>query len=455
MRRLIEGVLRIAGVAALLMALLFSMQSPQLAHRGPVALPAAALVDSSARALVDEISQQIVLAAADSAWPQLQFDATRIPGGAVRSVLGVARAAGMPVAWSDHTRAAGLAVSATPAVDPAGGTIVRASGSRREALVVRDAASVLDSVGSAADGVTIRAARLSSWVEARQGDTRATVAVPEPAVLRRVRLVASPGWEAKFVAAALEERGWLLDASWVVARRAAIATGVPSNADTSRYAAVVVLDSGVADSARLRQYVRQGGGVVLSGDALRDGALADLRPATVSGLRPAVPGALLTDAPREGMVAYVLRPEAHAVVLRDDAPAPWRTPAVVAWRVGAGRVLASAYRETWHWRMEGTDAGVDQHRSWWSEMVSAVAFVPTLVALSRADSLRSAAETSRLPGNAAPYADLVARLGAPVSRLPSPGELSPSTTPRLWLLYLLATLALLTEWASRRLRGAR
>jgi len=60
-----------------------------------------------------------------------------------------------------------------------------------------------------------------------------------------------------------------------------------------------------------------------------------------------------------------------------------------------------------------------------------------------------------LPGDAAPYADLVARLGAPSAAAP-PSD-APSSTPApppAWL-FAIAAFALLTEWWSRRLRGER
>ena len=69
------------------------------------------------------------------------------------------------------------------------------------------------------------------------------------------------------------------------------------------------------------------------------------------------------------------------------------------------------------------------------------------------------------PGNAAPYADFVARAGLPVvgDRVPAPAARARSAFDQLisrlraapGLLFLLIAMALLGEWSSRRLRGNR
>jgi len=76
--------------------------------------------------------------------------------------------------------------------------------------------------------------------------------------------------------------------------------------------------------------------------------------------------------------------------------------------------------------------------------VSAVAFAPH----STYDTIASA-----WPADAAPYADLVARWGVPTA-MPRDAPSTEQSTSRRWILYVVALIALLGEWGSRRLRGA-
>ena len=452
-RRPLELIARLIGVFALVAALVVMLRSRSASPaRNAYTLTPSALSDSSAHSAVSELSTTIARTARDTVRPNLRVTLSRIPDANVRSALAVSRAAGLAVAWTDSTSAAGLAVAATAEADPQGGTVIHAVGQSSRPLLVRDGASLLDSVDRTSrrepNALVLRAARLSGNAMAEQGASRASVPVPRAATLRRILLAAHPGWEAKFVAAALEERGWQVDGSLLIARRASVTLGSPLSLDTARYAAVIVLDSGVVGGDALTRFVRQGGGVILSADALGAPSLAALRPASIVGARPAVPGALLTDAPRQGLDAFDLRPAPRAVVLQQESRGGKSEPSIVAWRIGAGRVLASAYRETWRWRMEGTDDGMDQHRRWWSGLVSAAAFVPTDTSVVHRRSL-----TTRFPGSAAPYADLAARLGPPTAAQPM-RIATPSGPSRIWLLFVVATVALLTEWALRRFRGA-
>ncbi len=456
-RRPVEVSARLIGVLALVAALALMLRTPNMStSSGAHTLTPTALSDSSARTIVSELSTIIAKTARDSTGPRLHTTLSRIPDARVRSALAASRAAGLAVVWTDSTSASGLAVAAGAEVDPQGGTVIRAVGNASRPLLVRDDAGLLDSIGGVSagasgrtsNGLAVRGAQLSGHAIAVQGTSRATVPVPRAAILKRILLVAHPGWEAKFVAAALEERGWRVDGTLLIARRASVTLGAPLTLDTARYAAVIVLDSGVVSTDALTRFVRQGGGVILSADALRASSFASLRPASIVGMRSAVPGALLSDAPRQGLDAFDLRPAPRAVVLQRESRGGKREPSVVAWRIGSGRVIASAYRETWHWRMEGTDDGIEEHRNWWSALVSASAFAP-------ADSsvTHSTSRSTRFPGDAAPYADLVARVGAPTATLPARTAASSGPT-RMWLLFVVAAVALLTEWALRRLRGA-
>jgi hypothetical protein len=238
-----------------------------------------------------------------------------------------------------------------------------------------------------------------------------------------------------------------------------VTIGSPRALDTARYAAVLVLDSMAVDAASLSRYVNRGGGVVLGGDALRIPSLAALRPGRATVLRGAIAGALLTDAPRRGLEAWEFEPAPDAVVLETDrGDHAHAEPALVARRVGAGRVIAMPYHETWRWRLQGTDDGLAAHRAWWHGAVIAAsgAMAP----------MSTSAASERYPGNGAPYADLVARVGAPLAdSTPALNEMARTREqagangmPRSlvgWILLGSALLSLVAEWASRRLRGAR
>jgi hypothetical protein len=212
----------------------------------------------------------------------------------------------------------------------------------------------------------------------------------------------------------------------------------------------VVLDSMAVDAAALERFVTAGGGLVVAGDALRSPSLGALRAARATEVRGAVAGALQTEAPRRGLERWLLEPAREAEVLVADTVSPGRSePTVVAVRREQGRLMAVAYRDSWRWRMQGTDAGLEAHRRWWDAVVSAAAGAPPPSATVGGD---------RWPGDAAPYADLVALIGAPVSAaLASTLPQGPRPADRRdWpaRLVAVALLALLAEWGSRRLRGA-
>jgi hypothetical protein len=179
-------------------------------------------------------------------------------------------------------------------------------------------------------------------------------------------------------------------------------------------------------------------------------------------MRGAIAGALLTDEPRRGLEAWELAVAPGAVVLQEDrSEHGHREPALVARRTGRGRVVAMPYRETWRWRMQGTDNGAAEHRRWWQGALAAA--IPS-AEQPRAD---TTAMQRALPGGAAPYADLVARLGRALpadsarvtaSAVTDDGRGAASDIPRILsapVLLLLTLLVLLAEWSSRRLRGLR
>jgi hypothetical protein len=270
-------------------------------------------------------------------------------------------------------------------------------------------------------------------VSASAGATTAWAAGAGAQTGRRILLLGSAGWEARFVAAALEERGWTVDARYAVAPGLDVAQGRPLPLDTASHAAVIALDS-TADrhAGAVARFVRAGGGLVLAGNV--GASLRRLAPGVVAGQgRHAAAITFEPGDPRRALAYVELRSlSADAVTLE----AREGRPVVAARRVGAGRVVQVGYRDTWRWRMQGGEGSVAAHRAWWADLVAGVAYAPS---------------TADEPGNPAPLASLVDALG-PASPLPPGG---PPTVPRYPWLVAVVVLCLLLEWSSRRLRGAR
>jgi len=468
-RLLLERALRTVAWCALAAAMYLASQPSQRRDqpRPVVRWSLADVADSGATALATTLVREVVAAAGDTPPRGLTMELPAIPTGRARALLGAAKGADMTVQWIDRTQASGLALSAAAVAGPSGAVDVRVAGAVAGAvaadvaasapLVLRDGGGTLDSVPNTRRAGW-RLASVSPPLRASVGPSVARVAVAPPLFARRVMLMALPGWESKFTAAALEEAGWLVDGRYRVSPRTSVTLGAPTRLDTSRYAVVVLLDSMSVDAAVITRFVQQGGGLVLGGDALRIPSLASISPVRATSGRGAVAGALLTASPQRGLEAWELVVARGASVLQSTPSDHGHVePVLVARRVGAGRVVASAYRNSWRWRMEGTDDGAAEHRAWWSSVLALAAGVPAAPSDSLADAF---------PGDAAPYADLVARLGGP-----APADRGGAAAPdvarpafaawmdRLWaapgLLFMIIALALLGEWASRRLRGNR
>lgn len=474
-RRLFEQSCRAVAFVAILTALVISWRSMGrrdggASNRLVVALPDSLLADSltampALRSVVVAYSSRkaAIGDTAVSAGDTLLAPLGVVPSPAMRAALGSVRASGVPFVWHDATEARGLAATVSRASAPGAPIDLRVStvrtGARSAPLVLRDAGGALDSLANPGEVAAWRLGSATDRLEVQQGRARVRLAVPDSTGARRLLVLAQPGWEGKFVVAALEEAGWLVDGTMRVSPTGAVTFGSPRALDTARYAAVLVLDSMAVDAASLSRYVNRGGGVVLGGDALRIPSLAPLRPGRATELRGAIAGALLTDAPRRGLEAWELEPAPDAVVLETDrGDHAHAEPALVARRVGAGRVIAMPYHETWRWRMQGTDDGLAAHRAWWHAAVIAAsgAMAP----------MSTAAVSEPYPGNGAPYADLVARVGAPAADSMSGAAetaraqagLRENDIPlalRGWVLLGTALLLLVAEWTSRRLRGAR
>jgi hypothetical protein len=349
--------------------------------------------------------------------------------------------AGTAMRWSSRRPLAPSAVVAEPAADPYGATRVRVATNSGEPVALIDAAGLIDTLpeGGAAE---FELGVVAGNIRARGATFVAATAARDSVALRPVLVLGAAGWEPKFTIAALEERGWRVAARLRVAPGVEVTQGPLASIDTAQYSAVIVLDSTAAPWApAIARYARSGGGVVLAGGTARMSALAPLAPGDVGRRIPGIAGAVVTETPRHGLGAFAIAsPRSDAVVLetRDD------TPLVAARRVDAGRIAQVGYDETWRWRMAGGDHAVRAHREWWSRLVASVAYAP----------LVPVAAVSDAAYDEAPLAALYSALGAPapLDATAAPGR-DPSGTTRL--LFMVVVAALLVEWVSRRMRGAR
>ena len=364
-----------------------------------------------------------------------------VPDPRTRDWIRALRSAGTTVRWAASKPLAPSAVVAEPAADPYGATRVRLASTAGEPVALVDAAGLIDSLPRGGNAeVELGAATGDLRVS---GATFAAATSPRDRVtLRPVLVLGAAGWEPKFTIAALEESGWRVAARLRVAPAVEVTQGSLGAIDTAQYSAVVVVDSTAAPSAAaIARYARSGGGVVLVGSAARMAALAPVAPGSVGRRIAGVAGAVASTSPRNGLGAFgIASPRADAVVLESrDAVA-----LVAARRVEAGRVVQSGYDETWRWRMSGGDEAVRAHRDWWSHLVGAVAYAALQPVASEGDFAR----------DEAPLAALHAALGPPVPWVaPVTTDRDPTQATRI--LFTIAVGALLLEWVSRRLRGAR
>lgn len=385
---------------------------------------------------VSELPARLTTLTRDARLAALHVSVDSAPGATSLAWLRALRRSGVAVGWSGDVPA--LAASIEPVADPAGGERL-AVAAPRGSVAVRDGAGVIDTLSVRAGGASIALPFVSGDVRVATGAFAAAPAPRDSLALRRVLVVGAAGWEAKFAAAALEERGWRITTRLTVAPWATVVQDVGA-LDTARYSAVVVLDtSAVAMAADIVSFVRSGGGLVLAGDASRTAGLAALAPGRL-GERVAARAILVADSVGPstlgGYPLVELKPGAVAVSARG------RTSTMAALRVGAGRVVQTGIDESWRWRMEGAENGVAAHRAWWSSLVAAVAYAPVVP--------RGATRTTVDDALDAPRARLVDALGAPSA---PPATSRSDAGPSPWLLAA-ALVLLLLEWGSRRLRGA-
>jgi len=321
-----------------------------------------------------------------------------------RDWLAAIERAGTNVTWNS-ARITPLALTLTQMADPSGVYELSASAPRDSLVVLKDAVGVLDRVKAGGDGIRLEIPGTTNRAGVSVGGSHAWASAPDTAVLKRLLVEGTASWETKFTIAALAERGWKIDAVTHVAPGVDVREGDPVVPDTSRYAAVIAVDSTAALVARgASAFVRSGGGLITLHDASTVGPT--------------------------GATSIVLE---H----RPDGD-------VRAYRAGAGRVIRVGYKDLWRQRMSGDDSVSDPvaaHRAWLARAVATVAYAPRVAV---------AGDSASDP---APLADMVDRLGA---RSGSPDAASPmrSEVPSSVLFGILLA-SLLLELASRRLRGAR
>ncbi len=354
------------------------------------------------------------------------------PNPAVRDWLRALRRAGTPVGWSDGGIPS-LMIEMDSRPDPAGGLIVRVSGPPQGSVRLEDDLGELDRVPLGSLGASLRLPDVAGQVKAMLGGTRATSSSSPQEVRRHLVLLGMAGWETKFVAAALEERGWEVDARLIVAPGLAAGQGKPFPLDTAQHAAIIALDSAAAAYAgAITTFVHSGGGAILGPDAARIPGLRTLTPGRGGSAVRARLKAFTSSAPREALRFRDLQPlvpDALGLESRDGHVA------LAVRRAGSGRVAQIGYADTWRWRMEGGPDAVAAHRAWWAELVASVAYGGEPVQLG--------------PDDPAPLAALAGALGAP--SMPSPRSGGSRRAFPLVLALLLASL--FGEWTSRRLRG--
>jgi len=361
------------------------------------------------------------------------------PGVVERDWLSALPRAGTSVAWSGPNLLP-TALNAEPIADPAKGIAVDVAAPAAATVMLRDTLGPLDSSRASATGVRFTVPGVRGALEATVGPVAARAALRDSLALHRLLVLGRAQWETKFTIAALEERGWQVDAHIVVSPkgRGDVRQGDIKELDTARYSAVLAIDTTAARyGARIAQFVRQGGGLLLWAPAAEAPALAALAPGAPGTLIPAGDRAPSDSAPREVLEVVPiigLRPDAIVLERRGDVVT------LAARRVGPGRVVETGYTDSWRWRMAGGDAAPAEQRTWLALLVAGVAYTGRF-------------GVAAPPTDVAPLATLIDRLGPPTPGAGAGGIWDPMSVMR-WA-FGLAVAALLVEWSSRRLRGVK
>ena len=457
----LELALRVVALGSLVGALVL-VSGVVSGDRASAAAPAVFRTDSGAKPgaspLITLIKSSLldgaIATANGGALRAVHVLASQVPSDTNRALLSAARAAGIPVSWTDSTNDATVAIEVHSRVDPKGGYSLRVAAPDSTHIVLRDSLGLIDSVKANGGGASVGVGRVAGSVIAATASANAIASAPAPATIRRILVFAEPGWEGKFTVAALEERGWNVEVRYAIGKNVTVTQGAPVEPDTSRYAAVVALDSSVLPHiAAIRRYAQSGGGVVISGAATTLREFGAMLPGHAGERQPGIPGGLETETPLVGLGWRPITPDSNAAIIARSARGAARASvaSIVARRFGAGRVIESAYDGVWEWRMAGPEGSVDAHRAWWSNLVAAGAFAPEIVNGANGAPI---GQFNDVPGRAAPYADTRVRLGIPTGMVTNAARTTGVINWEL-VLVLLAMASLLAEWSSRRFRGAR
>ena len=401
----------------------------------------------------DALESELARVTAVQATESLHVELDTVPSATNAQWLAALRGAGVGVSWSGPAGGA-LALEAFRSAEPTGGLVLLATAPQASS-VVSDALGPIDTIAVAGAPALLRLASVEGDVMLKSGMQPARVGVEPGVAPKRVFVSGAAGWEAKFAIAALEESGWAVDARLFIRPDDAVVQGGAGrpSLDTSRYAVVLLMDSAAAETTRgVAEFARDGGGVVLAGDANRSRRLAGIMGWRARARESAPLGTLPADTSWRGLSRLpfdsLLDRRALALETRGGRAV------VAARRHHAGRVLGIGYDQTWRWRMAGGANSVADHRAWWSGVIAsaAPAVIPTL--REAPNVIRSEAKDLLLPSGSAPLASLHQSLGPPSA---SANALASRFPTRLLsnLLGLLALAALLAEWFLRRARGAR
>lgn len=373
---------------------------------------------------------------------RIQVAVDSVPASSVRDWIAAFPGAGTEAGWDGETPAPS-AVTVEPVADPNRPSRVWVATSPGAQVELSDELGAVDSASVDGHGAVFVLPRLEGRISATlDGQSLASNDLRDSVSIRSALVVGMAGWEGKFIAAALEEHGWEVDARFAVAPSGDVEQGTGQiRLDTARYSFVVAVDSVIRRYAdQLPRYVRRGGGLIVVGEASSVPGLGQLLPARWGiPTRPVDFRPETADDPRRSLALgdlYNLKRGAVALETRDD------DVAIAGWRVGDGRVIQIGYLDTWRWRMAGLDDdAVQSHRLWWAALASGVAYAPRF----------DRAVTEEVEPT--PLATLIETIGAPApAQLELAGILD---DPRLLpLLFGVLVGLMFLEWMSRRLRGA-
>jgi hypothetical protein len=421
-REALEWLLRIAALAILVW---FLVRTILVQRHG-------AVEDATSASVSAKLARWSTVAAPSRVHVRIEHP----PAGRDRDWLAALSGASTDVDWSGPSLVP-TAISVEPRIDPAGGADVNVASPENSVTVLADTLGVLDSARATRTGVRGYVPKFRGTVDAMVGPVVARAARHDSIELHKLLVIGQAGWEAKFAVAALEERGWQVDAHIVVSPKGDVRQGKIVDIDTAHYSAVIAIDSTAARYGdRIAAFVKQGGGLVLWSPAARVRSLAAIAPGAAGALIADEGDAVSDSAPRSGLELVPITPlNPDAIVIERRG----NNVALAARRVGRGRVLETGYTNSWRWRMAGGAEALARHREWMAGLVA-------LVATSGHRAVAAA------PSDVAPLVTLIDELG-PSKASSESATLDPAAVAR-WV-FALVCAALLLEWASRRVRGVK